>query len=397
VTLEPLPESAKRPYNVIFIVIDSLRADHVQALGYRRKTTPNLDRLAERGWTFTQAFSQAAATQISFPAFFSAVSPVSMEWQRQGSLQMSARHKTLAELLSDRGYRTAFFFNGWIEEHMQGAMRGFAVREDYWPDRREWQKWRASSSASTLGRGIHFIEQMAREGKGRPFFLTLYFEDPHAPYERYDRSDVPRFGTADKDRYDQEIAFADRHVGVLLDYLRYRPELERNTILVVTADHGEEFREHGGQHHGHNCHVESTHVPLFVLIPGEPARRSDVPVGLVDIAPTLLERIGSPMQESDVDGRSLRWALSATPAEADLRPLFCTLFDDRNVVPTLTHAVRRGGMLLVRRESTGAVQLFDARADPAERVDVAKDPRFATVRTELEQVLRAAQRFAFPR
>jgi arylsulfatase A-like enzyme len=398
ITLPALEKQRQRPFNIVLIVIDSLRADHVHTLGYSRRTTPNLDKLAAQSWLFSQAYSQAAATQISFPAFFTGLSPIAMQWKRAGSLQIAERHLTLAQQLEKRGYDTAFLFNGWIDEHMQGAMRGFATRENVWPDRKDWEKWRRSSAASTLGRGLYFLEKHARSAAPRPFFLTLYFEDPHAPYEAYSRSDVPSFGRSEKDRYDQEIAFADRHVGVLLDYLRYRPELDANTILVVTADHGEEFREHGGQHHGHNCHVESTHVPLIVRIPEEPARRSDAPVGLIDIVPTLLERVGAPVPAaSHIDGRSLRWALGASAAEARKRALFCTTFDDRRVEATLSHAVRRDGLLLMRREATGDVKLFDTREDPKELVDLAKDPSHAATKQQLEQLLQQKKRFPMPR
>jgi arylsulfatase A-like enzyme len=395
-TLPPLTSAQQRPFNVILVVIDSLRADHVHDLGYARRTTPNLDRLASQGWSFTSAYSQAAATQISFPAFLTGVNPISMEWKRAGSLQVAERHLTLAEQLQKRGYDTAFLYNGWIAEHMHGVMRGFGKRENVWPDRKGWEKWRRSSAAISLGRGLHFIEEHARAAAPRPFFLTLYFEDPHAPYEAYTRSDVPNFGRSDKDRYDQEVAFVDRHVGVLLDYLRYRPTLDENTILIITADHGEEFREHGKQYHGSFCHVESTHVPLIVRIPGEPVRRSDVPVGLIDIVPTVLERVGSPAKPG-VDGRSLRWALEATAEEARKRALFCTTFDDRKVAATLTHAVRRDGLLLTRREATGDVALYDTRKDPKELRNVAADPAYKDVKTQLETLLQQKKRYPFPR
>jgi len=396
VMLAPLTASLVKPYNVIWIVIDSLRADHVHALGYRRKTTPNLDRLAAQGWLFENAFSQAAATQISFPSFFTGTSPVALDWQRKGSLQVASHHTTVAERLKARGYRTAFLYNGWIDEHMQGAMQGFDRKESAWPDRREWRKWRSMSAASTLGSGLHFIEETTRAGK-KPFFLTLYFEDPHAPYERYTRSDVPSFGNREQDRFDQEIAFADRHVGVLLDYLRFRPKVWDNTIIVVTADHGEEFGEHGEQHHGHSCHIESTHVPLIVRIPDEKPQRSEAPVGLVDIAPTLLERVGAIKPPTYGDGRSLRWALAATPDEMAARPLFCTVFNDMKVASTLRHAVRSRGSLLIKSMATGQVQLFDTRTDPKELKDVASNPSYAAELATLRALLERAIKYPPPR
>lgn len=389
VALAPLTPGQVKRYNIIWIVIDSLRADHVSALGYHRNTTPNLDRLAEQAWLFEQAHSQGASTQISFPSFFTGENPTSLEWIRNGRLQMAPQHVTIAEKLRSLGYRTGFLYNGWIEEHMSGVMQGFDHRESAWPDRKEWRKWHTMSAPSTLGGAMHFIEESEQKHASKPFFLTLYFEDPHAPYERHPQKDMPNFGRSELDRFDQEIVFADRHVGVLLDYLRFRPKVWDDTIIVITADHGEEFGEHGGRHHGHNCHVESTHVPLFVRIPGEPARRSAVPVGLVDIVPTLLERVGAIDQPTFADGRSLRWGLSASPKEQRTRPLFCTL-QDLQTETTSMHSVRRNGLLLVKHMSSGQIQLFDTRTDPKEQTDVAANPDYAAERTELTALLENA-------
>src|SRR4029450_13047212 len=96
----------------------------------------------------------------------------------------------------------------------------------------------------------------------QPFFLLVYSSSPHDPYSKHAELAID-FGEEEMDRYDAEIAFTDRGVGFLIDYLKYRPPLWDNTIFVFTSDHGEEFGEHGGRIHAFTCYFESVHVPLM--------------------------------------------------------------------------------------------------------------------------------------
>ncbi len=273
--------------NVIWIVVDAMRADSMSVYGYDKPTTPYLQALAKEAVVFNHAWSQASATMLSIPSMLSGRLPGEMAWvRRDGRLSPADSEVMLAERLSDLGYRTGLIVHSYFFKHFKGMFQGYDDVENVWLDGKM-KPWfeRSSPIATTLA--IRFIERDlagAISGK-RPFFLTVYYEDPHHTYASHDegypdfrrpskvvQGILPKHRRA-KARYDGEIAFADRHVGFLLEYLRATPKLWARTVVVVVADHGEEFGEHGGSKHGRTCFRESTHVPLILRVPGVKPQR----------------------------------------------------------------------------------------------------------------------------
>ena len=158
----------------------------------------------------------------------------------------------------------------------------------------------------------------------KPFALVVYMHNPHAPYDSRPEYGAD-FGDKPRQRYEAEIAFADRATGFLVDYLRYR-EVWKNTVFVYNSDHGEEFGEHDGKNHARTCHAESTHVPLLVKIPRVKGARVKDRVALVDVLPTLLDTLGED-DRADLDGQSLLVPAFEPSAVPEDRPVFCSVLD----------------------------------------------------------------------
>jgi arylsulfatase A-like enzyme len=199
----------------------------------------------------------------------------------------------------------------------------------------------------------------ARAGTSdRRLFLWSHFIDPHAPYW-----DHGRFGDGEEDRYDAEVAASDRALGMLRQGLDDLGLLEE-AIVVVTADHGEELGEHGTRRHSRSLWNEAMRVPLVVSVPGAPPRRIADPVSHVDLVPTLLPLLGIPAPPG-LDGRSLARAVTdgVRPPERTIVLVSYPMYDR---VPAGYAAVRGSRKLVTDREGV-ATDLYDLRADPAER------------------------------
>ena len=318
-------ESRTGPANLILIVVDSLRADHLGAYGYARPTTPFVDRLADEGLVFLDARSPSSFTRESIASLFTGRLP-----SPAGSTGWRARPHpdlpTLAERLSGHGYRTGFFVATAVLSG-EAFSRGFdsAVRPN--------ARWDTSGGSRDLTeRGIRWIDQDRAES----FFLYLHYLDPHGPYEppddladRFARTRSrpglhlyrqilsrlpaliddglapgdPRFEDL-VDRYDAEIADVDRSIRLLYEALEQRG-LAQDSWIALTADHGEEFLEHGSFEHAWTLYEESIRIPLIVWAPGRvrPGRIEGA-ASLIDLAPTLLHGLGLERLEQG-PGRSL--------------------------------------------------------------------------------------------
>jgi arylsulfatase A-like enzyme len=238
---------------------------------------------------------------------------------------------------------------------------------------------------------IQFLEDDPKLPKSeKPFFLTVYIPDPHHPYDDH-AIGIDAFGSGTQARYDEEIAFSDRHIGFLAEYLIYN-DLWDDTIFIVTSDHGEEFGEHEGKKHARTCYHESTHVPLLVHIPGIEPQRIDDFVALTDVVPTIAELVGLPLAEAELDGQSLL-VPTLTPAQTPTdRRVYCSVISQRAKQGNFfRRAVRSGKWLLVHELIEGTYELYDTQADPEEQRNVydrmADEPEIKQLRGALNQRL----------
>ena len=433
--------------NVVLIVVDTLRADHLGCYGYDRETSPFLDSMAEEGVLFEHAMSNSSFTRESVSSLFTGRLP-----SRSGSFGWFAAPARDTQPLGQRfaraGYRTGFFSTTVMLKDPR-YFEGFAQVDHMTED----ANWTASQNSAELSeRALRFV----REGGKQPFMLYLHYLDPHAPYDppadlcaRFEalppaervalysqlRGHLPQYvaeGFGPKERryedmirrYDAEIADVDRGIAALCDGLQSLGVLD-DTLVVVTADHGEEFLEHGFVEHAWTLYRESLHVPLIFWTKTalEPGRVPDT-VSLVDVLPSLVEMVGLEPMESFVDGKPLfvdtGRSLRAEPPDGPR--VSEVLIQHRNVARTVVagdwklvqaqrwlspaerSAISRdepaysGKFAEVPFDPFGAVvleELFNLREDPTEsRNLLSQRPREAE---QLREMLSVYQEIATPR
>ena len=321
----PGVRSTEKP-NLIFLLIDALRADHVTAYGYDRPTTPHLSEMANRGVLYERALAQSSWTKYSMAAIMTGRHPSSCRtWEKNSAVPPAAI--TLAEALSQSGYYCAAFSTNLLMSKEYGLDQGFDEFHQF-PEKWDTEKVHVLS-AELYDAVIASLDPLRSKS---PFFLYVHSTDPHAPYtppsafrEAFGRADksriAPTLANLEKvrngsltlskadieyfiDLYDAEIASNDFEIGRLLDELGSRGLLS-NGILVITADHGEEFLEHGSTEHSHNLYEEVLHVPLILRFPGcQEGVRIPARVSQIDLFPTLTYLCGAENPEG-LEGRIL--------------------------------------------------------------------------------------------
>jgi arylsulfatase A-like enzyme len=337
--------SDQRP-NIILIGVDTLRADRMSCYGYAQQTSPHMDALAADGVRYEHMIAQSSWTKPSFATIFTALYPSSHQAVYKPD-RLPGAVTTLAEVLSAAGYRSGGLANNInIAPHF-GFDQGFDDYEFLAPDYDFW----ASASSSQLA-----IYQIARRVRVRlsgdairfqdfyqdaavvnrealawleahresNFFLFLHYMDPHDPYFEHpyngrgyararDQNPDPALAPTFSALYDGEVRYLDEHLGRLFDWLKANG-LYDDALIVLTADHGEEFQEHGGWWHGTTLYEEQIRVPLIVKYPGN-AQAGTVVTDLarsLDIAPTILDVTGLAIPGTMM-GRSL-WSDTEPPS-----------------------------------------------------------------------------------
>ena len=344
-----------RRTSLLLVTIDTLRADRIGAFGYGAAETPHLDRLAARGARFARAQAPVPLTGPSHASLFTGQYPPVHGVRDNVTFSLDDRHPTLAARLKARGYRTAAFVAAYPVAADFGFARGF---DEFHEDLHESPV--PGQGAERPGNEVadQFIAWLEKPAPA-PFFAWVHLYDPHAPY-----APPPPYRERFAARpYDGEVAFADAQVGRILDALA-RAGRERDTLVVVLADHGESLGEHGEKTHALLIHEATQHVPLIVAGPGIAPRVVEERVGTVDVLPTVLKRlgIGAP---SGLPGRDLGPALEgrALPRE----PLYAeSLFGRLNCRWAPLRAITDGDWKLVRGATS---ELFDLASDPSEMQD----------------------------
>ncbi len=366
----------RKDLNVVFLLVDTLRADRLSVYGYERPTTPILDEIASRGIQFENVVAQSSWTKTSMASLWTATHPI-----RNGILRykhvLPQEAVLPAEVLREAGFRTVGLWrNGWVEPNF-GFDQGFEIYVRPTPGRSR-QIHRQSPGGEPLGGTdedlvLSATDFLDRFGNDR-FFLSMHYMDLHQ-YVYDDHSAI--FGTTYSDAYDQSVNWTDRLIGLFLQELDRRDLLER-TLVVLASDHGEAFREHGSEGHARNLYTEVSHVPFVIAPPFllEPGVRVPQTVSNADIWPTLLDLLGLPPLPG-VDGVSLVPLVRAAggldpgaPTEPLLRPVFAQLARgwgnpkvEAESVVSVTHAGRR---LIVNLDKPDDAELFDHTADPGE-------------------------------
>ena len=403
-TLEETSGKAVSGGNVILIIIDTLRADHLGCYGYDRPITPNIDELAGDGIRFTTCISQAPWTTPSIMSIMTSMYP-SVNGVMDSKTRLDPMRLTLAEALREAGYRTAGLVSHTFVDARFGFAKGFDIYED--------QKAIHQPAEVVTNIAISILDEI----RDQTFFFFIHYFDPHFPYEPpapYDTlyhtgqpeqkattwKEMKRFANVQNPLppgelnrfvalYDGEIAYNDAMIGKLIDHLKSTGIYDR-TMIVLTADHGEEFKDHGSLGHTRTLYDELVHVPLLVKLPGSEKAGTVVEnqVRSIDIAPTLLSLAGveTPPEFQGVDLSPL-WlredtrlklpAYSETSRHAILRSI--RTGDQKyiqNFRLSFYHTTSNG-----EREN----ELYDLKADGGEKKNLAdvESPTLISLREEL--------------
>jgi choline-sulfatase len=387
ITLDGTLPAAMRPVkNAIVYLIDTLRADKLQAVNARsRVQTPGLARFVEQAAVMAGAHTQENWTKPSVTTLLSSLFP----WQHQAittEAVVPAAVELMPETFSARGFHTgAFIANGYVSDRF-GFRQGWSSYRNYV---REGRRNVAQYVAADV------LEWLDQRPQDKPFFLYVHTIDPHVPYkpprqflEMYDAR--PYAGVVDftndnellekikagripldaRDKahlealYDGEISYHDVHFNAIVDGLARRG-LADDTMVIIVADHGEEFWDHGSVGHGHSVYEELLHIPMIVRLPGitqRPLRVEDA-VGLVDVMPTVLEALGQPLPEG-LAGQSFLPLLRGETHDAPRATVSGFMEGWRTVVS--------GRYKLIHR-TLERQMLYDLASDPREQTDLAAD------------------------
>ncbi len=274
----------RRKLNVLWLAIDTLRGDHCGFLGYPRKTTPTLDRIAEDAFVFEHAYTPYPTSNYAFSATLTSLAArISLVFGKKYNrpYEYHPLHSFPA-LVKTAGFMPCAV-TSFDRDDLQNIRLFLNLKDGFDvfnPDQTDAAPDGAYIADSTIKvlRG-HLAD------KAKPFFLWSHLIDPHAPYVRHPEFD---FGKENIDEYDSEVAFSDHAAGRILDELAAQDRL-KDTIIVLFADHGEEFNEHGFTTHGTTVYEEQIHVPLLIRIPGIKGHRVKTNVSLMDLVPTMTE------------------------------------------------------------------------------------------------------------
>ncbi len=407
-------ETPARPPNLVLVVVDTLRRDHLGCYGSERDTSPRLDALAARGVRFERAYATAPWTIPSVASILTGLYPSGHGVKRITS-QVPDEALTLAELLARRGYATAASVSSALVGAKYRFDQGFDVfREDCAGD----NDFVSTPGVTRQGREL-LRELSAGE---RPFFLFLHYFDPHYNYRDHEGCDfaASRAGRLEGDEdikelraiqedlsaeelrflvdlYDEEVRFTDEGIGGVLEELDALG-LEGETVVVVTADHGEEFLDHGWLGHTRTLYDELVRVPLIVRGPGVggAGRAVEEAVSLASLTPTLLELAGV-----DPGGHSFQAPSLAALLRSGGTSVAGTLFLEVDFVPggraneekrTHKKAVLIERYKLIRDDQNGRLELYDLERDPGELRDLAAE--LPELVEELRSRLEAEEEFA---
>ncbi|MEM9191780.1 MAG: sulfatase-like hydrolase/transferase [Myxococcota bacterium] len=354
-----LPEGLRRP-NIILFSVDALRPDHMGIGGYEHDTTPNMDRFSQRSTRFTRAVSQSSRTLYAVPPMLTGLYPSELSYGTEHvfrSLSPAETH-TIAEALDAEGYQTAAVMASDYFVRLPTMFQGFeTVRypEDYKPER-------------TWGIRV-LIEELERmAGSSQPFLLWTHHYGVHAPYLHDERPSI--FGDEYVHSYDTEVHYADAQFQELLDAVE-RLEIEDETVVILAADHGEAFGEHGTYWHSTSLYGEELRIPIVVHVPGLDPSIVDEPVGLIDVAATVLNVAGIEPARP-ISGRSLLPFMTGERDPDPERILIAEYMPD-GVYTQNMKSIQRGDLKLIWWVRDGRHQLFDLSVDPTEQEDISDD------------------------
>lgn len=385
-----IPGSSPSRPNVVLITLDTCRADRIGCYGFPLARTPAVDTLAAEGVRFTNATTTAPVTLPAHASIMTGLLPPAHGVRDNGAYALHDDYVTLAETLKARGYDTAAFVSAMVLNRRYNLAQGFDhYDDDLWAeDEPRLFMIRDRPAPATASRAVKWLDDRSHEEEMQPFFLWAHFFDPHQPYEpRYrDRHLLPT-------PYDAEIAQADEGVGMLLERLRATRDID-DTVIVLTADHGESLGEHGEKTHAVFIYDATVRVPLIIRYPPlfPSGRTYDGPVRIIDIMPTVLAAIGGTL-DAPVQGINLLPALEGIRPPPDLPQYAESLVSEVGFGMAPLYGVRHNGWKWIRAPKP---ELYHLSNDPGERKNLylPGSEQSAALDEKLQSLLDDSQRFA---
>lgn len=370
--------------NLILIVIDTLRADHLGCYGYEHDTSPNIDKFADSGVLFQNAYCQMPTTGPSHASIFTSKHPRSHGVLKNGWV-LSDTFPTIAQILKENGYTTAAVVSSFALASKFGFSKGF----DFYDEKLTLEgstmsileQWEGHAMTGGFDQRADLATQKAvrwiQQNDKKPFFLWVHYFDPHSPYappEPYEKKFIKNADNG-TDRiiakYDGEIKFVDEEVGKLLNVIK-KKRLDPNTLIIIISDHGEGLGQHNWLAHGMFLYDEQMRIALMMSFPNVIPRGIEIDslVQTIDILPTVLHLMGLEYKE-DFSGNSLVKMIQ-NPGDSSSHPVF---LERRRYGPSsILHAMapgnkfalRDGNMKYIWAPEEGTEELYNLAADPAE-------------------------------
>jgi len=373
--------------DLLFISVDTLRADHLGCYGHPLALSPVLDRLSRAGTTFSRVETAVPHTNPSHCTMMTSLYPHTHGVLVNGfylnyakETRLDTGNATLAAVLGEAGYQSAAFISNWVlHSAVSGLQRGFDHYDDMLPDTFCGVPLAQRRAAETTDAALAWLD---RRNRSRPSFLFVHYNDPHFRYDppppfdtRFWTGPVPELNEAldhhdfQKAQYAAEVALVDCHLGRLIRRLQ-ADRGGRELLMLITSDHGESLTEHGAFFtHGNFLYTPSLHVPLLLISPGTIPAGTVVSqlAGTVDYMPTLLHYLGISL-DLPLEGISLHRLVEGKGGPADGQ-LFAEIYapnakEDRA-------ALRFGDWKLVLSMTSAREELYDLDTDPGELVNLA--------------------------
>ncbi len=364
-------QSAIRP-NLLLVTIDTLRADRLPSYGYKKGKTPHLNALSTHSVVFDKVAAHTPITLPSHASILTGLYPPQHGVRSNGRFYAHEKLTTLAEVLKEEGYQTGAFVSAFVLDSRFGLNQGFDHYDDDLVDgRRRFSKFSVKDrrAENTVSRVLSWLDRKEEKlhTELKPFFIWTHLYDPHYAY------DPPEpFRSDNADLHDGEIAYTDAHIGRLLDSLKQRG-LYDNTVVVITADHGESFGEHGETTHSVFVYEATQWVPLFIK--PKTSLKQGLRVGgivrHIDIFPTALDLLGIEDAAGKLPASILGTSLARCMKEGGRSPVSESYAEAYLPLERFgwspSFAWRDNDFKYI---DSPAAELYDLKTDPAEKANI---------------------------
>jgi arylsulfatase A-like enzyme len=345
--------------------------------GYERPIAPHLTRLAERSVVYTNAYSVSSYTAKSVAAILTGQLPSSLYRTGWFFAGYAKGNRFFTELLQERGVRTI----GWHGHLYFGRGKGLEQGFDEWEVAPgitfDAQTDPNVTSDKMTKLGIQLLSKP--ENTARRFFAWAHYMDPHDEYKKHKES--PDFGNKNRDRYDSEVHHTDAWLQKLLDHCAQQPWW-KDTAVIVSADHGEAFGEHGMHKHAFELWEVLTRVPLLIHVPGVPPKRIEERRSVIDLTPTILDLLGV-SKPDDLYGKTLIPEVYGAAPPDNREPIVSELAEDSHN-PQVRSIIKGDYKLIVYGVPPTNRLLFNLKTDPGELKNLAKEePQMLDTMTQL--------------